>query len=527
MASIYEVSISGLERILHSNSYRSARVAFATALVVGLLCHLYGFVNLFPSHDYLDALYYNESEYIHKISLGRLCAPLYTLSTASQATMPWSAGFFGVVFLSFAAAMIANEFKLAPISSIALSAVVVSNRTVTATVATYMHDFGAYSFAFLTATISFVLWIAATRREKINMAALAGGSICLSIAMAIYQATLSIPLVLIVLYSIWRLVVRRDNVSVVFSSGLWAAGMVLMSGLLYFLLYKLVLFAFKINPADAYNSLSAASRNGEGLLDRIVGCYREVISILFGSKVASAYPVVFVKGANALLFVLTVLGLLRSTVGATPLDKKAAILTCALLIVLPLFANISRALTVETHDLMYFGVWLMVLLPLVLFFKNKSEACFADKGIAVILLLLVSSNFQTANLSYQVKDMRYEGTQSLMTEIMYRVDALPEYSEGVTPVVFLGEIGNTLRDSPEAWRINKITGMDKWPISPNYTDIPFVGYVLGRNVNVRHSSSGEWTNLVGDRGSFPASDSIWMEDGVAYVNLGVQAKNSV
>lgn len=169
----------------------------------------------------------------------------------------------------------------------------------------------------------------------------------------------------------------------------------------------------------------------------------------------------------------------------------------------------------------------MVLLPLVLFFKSKSEACFADKGIAVILLLLVSSNFQTANLSYQVKDMRYEGTQSLMTEIMYRVDALPEYSEGVTPVVFLGEIGNTLRDSPEAWRINRITGMDKWPISPNYTDIPFVGYVLGRNVNVRHSSPSEWTNLVGDRGGFPASDSIWMDGGVAYVNLGVQAKISV
>lgn len=126
---------------------------------LGLTAHAFAFTNLFPTHDSLYNQYFDTLEYLHQISLGRFCLPVYVELTASVATLPFSVGVISLLYLSIFSYIIVKCFNLNLLTAISVCGIVVTNRTIIALTATYMPWLGADCLAVLLAGIAFSFWL--------------------------------------------------------------------------------------------------------------------------------------------------------------------------------------------------------------------------------------------------------------------------------------------------------------------------------------------------------------------------------
>lgn len=500
---------------------RRVKLAFWSTMGIGLACHLFGFASLSPSHDYLFNLFYTHEEYIHQISLGRTFVPALIEATGSVASMPLANGLLGLLFLSSASALISHAFRLNATRSVALGIVLATNRTVTALTATYVPWLPAQCLASLLAVCAFWFWGESARGSLSRggvCARLAAGAACLLIALGLYQASVSVTLVLISIRAIvWLLLGDRDSAGVL-RDGLRGAAMVVAAGAAYYIAMRGVLAISGIGIADAYNSLANVWTNTEGAVSRLLNTYLQVWDLLFGRTVASAYPLVVARGYDVLVALGSALVIILAVRRSRP-SWSGALIALALLVTLPMFANISRMLNSETHDLMYYAVWLLVLLPIVLIGKTPCREGLSNSAVLLLGAMLLLMNAQTANLCYQVKRLEYDATQSLMTEVFTRIDGISGYREGETPVIFLGDVRESLVALPESEKVRRITGMEQPVISAGYTAHSYVRYVLGRKANVQPADGDDVNALRSGRGAFPAGDAVWMQDGVVYALL--------
>lgn len=501
---------------------------FIICFIIGLTAHAFAYTTLFPTHDALYNQYFDTLEYLHQTSLGRFLLPVYIELTGSVATLPFSVGIVSLLYLSCLSFIIADRFKLGTIASIAVSGIIVTNRTVIALTGTYMPWLGADCFAALLSGFAFYSW-SKTRKMKLSssMKHLIIAVICLVAALALYQAMISVFLVLVICQCIQDLL-SGESSKTILTTSLRAACIVLVSGIVYFITFKAILFFGNIQIPNAYNSLSNLTSNSESLSSRIHSCYVQVFSLFFGSNIANIYPTIVIRTLNILATFLSI-AFIFSKIIFLKLKKSSILLVIVLLLLLPLLSNICRILNSETHDLMYFGVWL---LPLVPFLVRKEPEQHSLKrniflAISICCFVLIFANIQTANLAYQTKYSEYQATTLLMSEITSEIEKTNNYKEGETPVVFVGSIRNVIIDHPEQARLSKITGLPYEQFSTTGTMQPYLTpgsidryyqNILMRKTLVRPSTNLD-IELAKSHSSYPGKDSIWVENDTVYVKL--------
>lgn len=505
---------------------RLLKQSFLYTFILGLAAHAYCFLNLTISHDSLRAFYIAGKW--PKASMGRIFYALYIALTRGKIVVPWLIGVFALFWMSIAVYLILRMFQMEKrVFVLLVAGICVTNPTVYATAATYIHDLDANALALLLAVTAAYLWDKAMgKSEKKHRCLLLGiGALILSFALGIYQSFLSAAIALIMLVSVKNLLNGKKYAEVLVQ-GLYGIAMLAVTAGLYLMEVKLFTHftGISILDNDSYNGLGNMSQVLSGnIFSKVYDTYESFINAFKNLILTSdpEYLIFMVQGILALcIFAAAVLGLKK-------LDWGGKILFVLLGIFMPFGMNISSFLSNGMyHVLMQYAVWFVYLLALLFVWwisKEKNIPDAAKKGLGIVVLVCISltivENVQTSNTIYVKKNLESQSTLSYMTRVADRMEEEEEYIPGETPVVFIGEyaIGNSMTGF-EKYEV--ITGAEnKSPITFYDTYKDYFRYVLGRAISLEDAAGFAEDERVLEMPVFPKEGSITMIDDTLVVKL--------
>ena len=496
----------------------------------GLLAHAYGFLQDSFSHDVLNAIYADGVEVYWKMQLGRFGTVLYRRLIRVPLALPWLNGVLSLGWIALALFLIAKLLGLRSRLGLFLAAGILTvNLSVIAMTATYVYEMDMNMFALLAAAAAVFLW------ARFGWPGTILGALLIAGTLSLYQSFLSVAIGLIMLLCIRKLL-KGERFGAVFVPGLRSLVMLGLGGGLYYALLQLMA-RLKDIPLDtgSYNSVYTALEPGAeapGLWETVQAVYRDFAAAFLDPAAshlsAGALRIHYVLLVVALFLLLWVLA--RKTLG-----WAEKLLLAALVGLLPLGLNTARLFSGEdVHDLMKYAFWLLYFLPPLLLEGTELKSLGGRRAsravIAALVLLLLWGNVQTANAVYVKKDLEQDATLSLMTRVLGRVEAEPDYVPGETPLVFVGadETLNPMLYGFEAYY--DITGAD-YPSAIPYSEglyyynayAAYFRYVL--NTKAAMADTATWRALQSDARvrampAYPAQGCLQSLDGVLVVKLG-------
>lgn len=495
-------------------------------LAWGLVAHAYGFLNGNFSHDSLNAFHATWAENRIKTSTGRFFVEAYRFFTRGDVVLPWLIGLLALLWVGLAVYFVVRllDVESKPVM-VLISGIMITNITVTAQTATFIHELDCNSFALLLAVLAVWVW----RRWR-NLPAFALGAVLLMGSMGIYQAYFSTAATLMVFRLILDLTEGR-KIKPAFLDGVRAVSMLLCGAVLYFVAGKLIYRITGISPLER-PSVFALENIGD-LPAYLCGLAAETWRGFFTFLGHRVYPD-FLRKLNVAVALVT--ALLTAGLALRGKEERAArgILAALLAMLLPFAMNFTYFLVNgSSHELMIYSVWLTHVFFLVLLARVgnagqlRRDIC-VGAGCLITVLLLVQ-NIQLSNASYIKKDMEAKATLSTLTRVVARMEQREDYAFGETPVAFVGT-ARPYGDTPEyekvmyligEWENNAIawdTSVKQYNAYKAYFD-----YVLNyplvfcedtvRNELVR-------TQQVQDMPAFPDKGYMQMIDGVLVVKMG-------
>ena len=501
--------------------------ALAATYAIGLAAHGYAFFDNNLSHDSLREFHAEILGNDVKLTSGRVFTPIYRELLGSDLTLPWFNGLLALLWIGLAVFLTVRILNVESKPAVALIAgIFATNITVSATAATYIHDLDSYMFAMLCAVAAVWLW---DRQPKGWLA----GAVPIMVSLGIYQSYVFTAVTLVMIVSILGLM-NGKNAQTVLWKGIRAVGMLILGGIGYFFAMKglLRLFGGVLSSGD-YNSLDRMGLLNFGSIGgMIIGAYADWFSRLWNAY--SSYPAILIRGATALFFAIDIAALAVFLLSKNR-GLKEKLLCIALTALLPLGMNMIYVLTLNAaHDLMVYPTWLFYLLTLLLAMwlrgQWKDAAIPAGKWQSAVCMLLIGmtiyGNVRFSNGMYVKKNLEFDGYLSLMTRVVGRMEAVPGYQPGETPVVFIGlpqTFNQVIPGFKDYWNVTGMTGS-----SPIYTTEPsrlqaYFDYVMSLPVVMADGETRQ--RLLADESvrampCYPAEGFLAFYDGTLVVKLG-------
>lgn len=468
--------------------------------LLGLFAHGFLLVNISVSHDALFDFYDASAAHQHQIGLGRILEPVYRELTASGLLMPWSLGIVAFFWLGIAVFLVCKLFGLSERTEILLTAGIMTvNISVTAVAAAYTPWLAADMFALMLAAAGVYFWRLYAKQNRMKY--LIFGMAAVTVSLSIYQCYLAVTVVLMILLSMQNLI-RKEGAAKVFRDGCAGIGMIAAGGIVYYVLMKVVCGMVETPLAEGYyDSVTNLWDNQESIIQRLRYCLQEAATHFF-AKDENSYPYWAVWTVNLLILAVCLglsVRLLRQIWGS--FAWREWLLLLLLVAALPFAAYMMRLLNPHVHDLMVYSVWLLYLLPVLLWrwvFGEKEEGASDGGGrqkstaagyyygvIAASLSFIIFSYIQTDNAVYVKKEVESKATLSLMTEVMAEIDRTEGYVPGETPVTFVGDISKVLQALPGTDRVKGVSGCNKTTsITYPGTYQAYFDHILLRDVSV-------------------------------------------
>ena len=174
--------------------------SFLSVFTLGFIAHGYCLSNILISHDSLSEFY--SSNTWPKAYLGRIFYGPYIALTRGRIALPWLNGILALCWITLAVYLVLRIYNIKKLSYIILiSGIFVTNPTVYALMATYIHDLDVDMFSMMLSVIAIYLWSRAIKKnnKKKFLLLLVGGGV-LSVALGIYQSYISLAITLIIIY---------------------------------------------------------------------------------------------------------------------------------------------------------------------------------------------------------------------------------------------------------------------------------------------------------------------------------------
>ena len=496
------------------------------AFLWGCVSHAYAFFNLPLAHDSLNEFFAGVEEDAWKISLGRVFVPVYRQLVRGPYTAPWLIGMLGMLWIGIAVYLIQDVFQRYGIfDTVLLSGILVSNISVTALIATYLHDLDFNMFAMLLAVWAFWLW------NKGGWWILLG-ALATTVSLGIYQSYVSVTITLIMLWSILQLL-RDQKVQAVFVSGLKAMGMLLCGAGLYLVSVKLVCSLTGVPlRKEGYNSLTNVLSIADGRA--LVSAIRDVYDSWWCAfsepiTVDAVWPMVL---ANKVLVFFVMI-----SICILVLNKRLRVLAVGLILglgaLLPLGMNLTRLLNKGvTHHLMVYAFFLLYFFAdsLKEELKKLEVQSIVQKLVkplrcicTVVLVLALWNNVKVSNAAYLYRNITQQTTLSVMTRVVDRMEQQPDYIAGQTPVAFIGKTSAQTRS--EFASITGITGFwQETALQTTYLDTypKYFRYILNEPLQLCSDetlSSIRQNDAVQQMPVFPAEGCVQMMNGVLVVKF--------
>lgn len=475
------------------------------SLIFGVIAHGFGFSNLILSHD---SLYLRQGDIFGQLELGRFLQPVYVYLFRGIIVTPYLITLFAFCFLVLTNLVVIVILDIKEFASIILTCgLMVTNLVVTLLIATYVN----YVDLFMLSLLLSVLAVFVTYRYKHGVVT---GIVLLVLSMGLYQAYIQVAVCLF-LFLILRLILRKEEIRKVLQTGIKYISVLLSSLILYYVVWKFLLFVTGTHASDSYNGLTGVGHyEGIGAISSLLGQTYWFVgkTFLFPKNFHSN----LVSVLNVCIIVLSLIWVIRYV-----LQRKVRGWSLfVLIVVMAIFPFgigvvyfISKGLM---HDLMIYSFFFVYIFALVGIKRSRSRLV-VRFAIGVILFC----NVVFANQIYVKKHLEFEGSLAVMARVLDRIEQVPEYVAGVTPVIFVGDINN----GPLA--VKRVTfshfydgtGLGSY-YSLTYDTYAYAEEILGYPL-IRGDISKEFVeqDVIDRMEYFPALNSCQLVDGVIVVKF--------
>lgn len=521
---------------LSFSSRSSALLAFIAAFLTCIGANAYCWGNALFSHD---SLMIDQSiDVQHNYAIGRFLVPALCMLRGWWAS-PVIVGVGGALLLSFSIALIVWFLSIRKRFVIILFAALLSlNSCIILINATYINFFDSMMMSLLCSVLAFGFW------KKEGLLSGICAVFCLIGTFALYQVYVEVYLTLLVLYIVQKCVNESSLIGLA-RKVLKSLLILIVSFLFYIALWKLVLEVSGVTLSDASNSLgSIGLLSAEEAIKTLVTAYCR--PFLFLLQPATHFMIlcgVINFGSLIVGFVGVVILACRSRFKSK--FRIALVVVCLLL--LPLASDcLSLVSTSLFHGLMIWPWFLLCYVPAALVL-NDLQPDFAsrttlDSSLITVALtcfmgiILIGSNWVYGNRVYFEKELQAQATLSVATRIVDRIETIPGYKPGETPVVIIGDINNNpyfkgrwSTSVPVSPLINRF-GIDKcyavgFVNSFGFTYVEsfknYANYILHTPINIIGIPSTNKMDLGSsfEKDPFPSEESIFLCDGVVVVVL--------
>lgn len=489
---------------------------FAATALCMLLAHGFAWFNLFPSHDGTILVFDAD---VVMLQLGRWVQLPYYRFLRGKVNMPWLTGMFSVLWTALSVYIVSDLLKLSRKATAALAAVLGTAISITLLNATYNDKSDPFTCAMFLA----VWGVYAVRRFRCRWWGVLFCSGCLCLAMGLYQGYIEFAIGLFLICLLRDCLTENLAWAEYLRRGVTAVISLLLGGVLYAVSMKAVLAYKHLELIDSSNGLQQMSRAGVAdYLARLPGAYKQVFTTLLG------YDVWNNRGMRLATAVCLLLGLACLVLALRKKPLRTAVQVVILLVLLPLGLNVVYLLS-ERHPtlLMLYPVYLVYALVLLLTGLEPDTIPRSAAWLACLLCAFITvQNVIYANGAYTYRKLVYENTRAQVYTIMAKVEDLPGYVEGETPVVFSGDF----TDSNFTYHNDLIrlyeegeTGLSGSAITYDGTIKWWFGNIMGSSAKVVNTQAelDAWAEnpTVQAMPSYPASGCIAMVDGAAVIKL--------
>lgn len=428
------------------------KVCFFSAIVAGLLAHLYKITGWLPNWDSLVFRYDSQN----MLALGRWFLPV-VCSFTSFFDLPLLNGVIAILFHALGAVCICHIFHVKKkITAGLIGALMVSVPTVIS-VMMYNYVADGYSIAFFLATLA-ALYLT---KEKPNYLL---ATVLIGLSSGIYQAYLTVTIVLVLFHLIDKIVFQKASFGLLWKQTLW----MLLSGVLGVALYgivlKLLLAVCSVELLDYQGMNETASLSNLNLPASLYVAKETFLHTFF--DVSGGWNVYVVL--NLFILVATLFWYLKAIV-QHQLYRKPGMLFLVLVLSVALILG-AGALAfinpgVDYHNLMRMG-YAMFYLPFLLLYEKEPDASNRSAIQCWVVLLtalsLIGNQIVIANVSYHKAQMAYEKSYGVLVRLADRIEQTPK-SETCTKILAIGALEHS-----EAYSVN---------LTPDITGITD-GYIL-------------------------------------------------
>ena len=490
--------------------------------IIGLVAHGYFITNFLYSHDSLQMLYISGAGDAFQIALGRPVNTLYNWLTSTIIAVPFLQGLSVILWLGLSAYVFNRIFNISDWIKIAVVAgVFETNLAVLSLLATYAPDAAPDCFGIFLATLSALFWndnINNFRKRNLFISAF-----LLASSLAVYQCN-GVLFTVIAVFVLIRNACGKGEAHTI-RDGAYAFAVILISGILYFLIVKLFLYACSVNLIeDSYMSLSNAWTNDESIIDRIIAAYSQVKGVLWNNAVAVSYQWL-IRLMNVVTIVVAILMALICLYRNNKLRGLCSVYVAVLFAAFPIAANYVRIFNKTTHSCHYFGIWMLYLLPVVLYdpemFKGIADR--AGKAIPLVIAsLMILNNTQVSNVAYIKKQIDWNRVSSVMTDVLNRVGMIEGYREGVTKISFVGSPADALLPAYITTSLSSLEGMSVVVMQDIEHYRAYSEFILGRDKLLFVDESelnGNIMETVGEMEVYPSNGSVKQIDDTVIVRF--------
>ena len=496
------------------------KICFASALVFGLIAHIYKLTNWLPNWDSIVFRYDPQN----MVAMGRWFLPV-VCAPSSFYDLPWLNGLLVIILHGISAVCICKTFDVKKnITAGLIGATVVTFPTVTS-VLTYNYVADGYAVAFLLSCMAAMLLV--DKKPKYIASA-----ICIALSAGIYQAYITVTVMLLLCYLILEALREESTAAKLLSKSL----KMLLTGiggmLLYYLLMTVILRVTGTELLEYQGLNNAAAFSGINILGSLYNIKHSFVNYFFDfSNGINAFSVL-----NVTVFVLTVILYVIDIIkNRTSIVKLLFI--CAYVIFLPIGANVLAFInsSVDYHNLMKMGYLVFYLFLILQYekteFKKPTFNRLTSWAILCTIFVLIFNNIIIANVSYHKLNMAYEKSYGVLLRIADRIEQT-EGAEDCQKILVIGALSGS-----EAY--SAILPPDMTGTTDGYilrADDEIVGQsVLCSALN--DYCEKNYTFLAGEEkntllkklneeeiGVWPESDSILISDGVIVIRLGEEVR---
>lgn len=306
--------------IIYKEKIKSTwKLAFWSAVIFGLLVHLYKFTNLLPNHDSL----YNFFSSQNMVASGRWFLSI-ACGLSSEFDLPWVNGMLSLFFMGITAAILAEVFGMkSPVLILLSSGLLVSFPAITATM---FYEFTAdgYMLAMALAALS----VCMTRMEYIEKQYWKHhllAAVCICLACGIYQAYVSFAFVMAVCYFMTELLENKREEKQYWK---WIATQVIVyiaALASYYLIWKVCLRIQGVTASSYLGINEVGVMGGSQMLTAVLNVIRFFIRFFLEWNILD-YGVTVYSVLNILFLVTFALGLVTAVVKSRCHKRKIHLL---------------------------------------------------------------------------------------------------------------------------------------------------------------------------------------------------------